>query len=82
MTRYVPEYVPPEEAPTLSEMLQREHSRMADAIFHRLDLEAEQAPTRPRDGMLRYFDVSVFSPTGVSGLHLYRAGAWRRLAEV
>ena len=78
MSRYQPEPLPLSSDPTLTAMLDREHSRIADGIDHRLDLEPSREVPRPQSGMVRYFEASIYDPGLGTGLYIFLNGVWNR----
>lgn len=64
----------------VSRAIDDELRRVADGIDHRLDLEISAAVDKPQDGMVRYFDTQTYSPSNVTGLHLFKGGEWFSIA--
>ena len=75
---YAPGIVP-REAQRLQEFLEIELGKIKSAI----DLLAAghidksyAAPSRPRDGDIRYFDGTVYNPGSGKGIYYYNGSAW------
>jgi len=77
--RYEPE-VMPRETEALSPALERENARIASSIASVWDLDTSRQVGKPRDGMLRWFDATVYDPGQGTGLYVYTNGKWQRLA--
>lgn len=59
------------------EYLERQLTNIADALAAAYDLDISFEPTRPRHGMLRFFDSTVYTPgAGATGLYVYVTSAW------
>lgn len=76
MTHYTPGPAP---GAYSAEYQERELREVAQALDGTLDLDPSYQVQRPREGMLRYFDATVYDPGSGSGLYLYLSGIWARL---
>ena len=79
---YEPRPLPYGDPDDLPRALEDEHRSIAGAFAGTYNLPVTQAAevAKPVDGMLRYFDSTVFTPSGgATGLYLYSGGAWNRL---
>ena len=67
------------------ERLNRQDQRILDLeaqvqnILSSLFEETNVAPTKPREGIMRYADGTNWNPGGGRGLYHYQAGAWVKL---
>jgi len=73
---------PPDDPGALAAFLREELSKIEAALIAvgegQLDLTTV-APTKPREGMIRLADGTLWNPGSGSGFYGYRAGAWRFL---
>lgn len=75
---YVPE-TPPSDASQLSAYIERELLKVKMAIdllaLGHLD-ETYVAPTKPRNGDIRYADGTSWNPGGGRGVYVYKGSSW------
>lgn len=79
---YQPEPSTADTLPALAEWLSRELQRVAIAIaaveLGHLD-KTYVAPTRPRDGDLRYADGTSWNPGAGAGIYWFNGTVWTKL---
>jgi hypothetical protein len=65
----------------LSRAVDDELVKIADAIDHRFDQEESSEVLKAQEGMLRYFDATVYDPGLGSGEYVFTGGTWVKLAS-
>lgn len=73
---------PPDNAADIAVFLRAELARIQGALSVLADGQLDVttvAPAKPREGMIRFADGTLFNPGSGSGFYGYRAGAWRFL---
>jgi hypothetical protein len=81
INRYVPQPVP-EKPEALAAYLRNELQQIQFAISQLADGQIELttvAPAKPRDGMLRRADGTLWNPGSGQGVYCFYNGAWRYL---
>lgn len=77
---YTPEVLPSGDVQLLSEALKRELRRISIALETVLDLDRTRQIAKPQEGMLRWFNASVYDPGSGTGLYIYNElGVWEKL---
>lgn len=82
MSRYQPLGLPfGSSVEELARAVEAELYRIADGIDHRFDQEASAQVDKAQDGMLRYFDASVYDPGQGTGQYVYTNGVWSKFPD-
>lgn len=74
--KFIPEPAPQQYDP---EWVERQFRNLQLALLRTFDLDASRQVERPRQGMVRFFDSTVYDPGAGTGLYVYVGSAWTKV---